>query len=839
MSSPTPPVFNTELSRIEQRFDPIARAQQGDFEALLGETRATIQKDPRTANLKPELQEQTAQRLARIRINRQIEKATAARSAGESVPYGTSVGIDAGGQARGSLLDTFGLGPLREPETYDTIANALPVVGALAGEQILRRVVPPPAKAFVDRLSMMQMATQTQRGLSMAGGVAGAGIGALMEKQLEDASAMMRAGRDPAFLKETPVVGFFLSGPVDEKGRPVPFRDRFAQFLNSASEEMLLESTGAAVGEGVAKGGYAALRFLVGDERFARQTLEDAHKIGVPVGLVDVIDEQSAPVAGSMRKLFGAFGPLGKPFREALSQRTADVSSATRKEVGGLSNEIGIMAERAAQGQDVSRLSRVLNEWSFRKVPRVWEKYASTRDALWDGFLRPAAEISVIPANTRAHAAGLLAQFSVRNKGAARIVKQSQLDRFNGDIEQFSSRNMTPGQLDLLAEDIFSLPDISVGLGSLKGILDQVRRLEPEPTIKALDRLSKNINVAIEEAESKYVADQLMDLRRSIDSDIRRQLSDGHPELLDAFEAARGFSEEWLTLLGGSGARRIRSVAKDFGEQTPQMISTPGGRMVKNPGSRALTEFLSTLADSPDQSTVRQLYGMLSSIGSDGKRVFNQATATRLDRAFTPTSFTEPIDFSKALKQLGLLSTKDAKAQATMEAIRLSGGDVERVRRLARVADQVLPKNLNLNAATLVVRRAVLGGLATGIASVGGFAGASTGYEKGGTLGAIATATAALVLGRYAGRVLTDPALTRATLDLLDREATGAAQRRAMQLLSGAGLLSVGAAVEEGSTNAVSGINDIRNGLSGALSSGSRAMAPQQAIETPLPPIPR
>lgn len=839
MSSPNPPVFNTELSRIEQRFDPIARAQQGDFESLLGETRATIKNDPRTANLKPEQQEETAQRLARIRIKRQMEQGAAARNASDPEPPHPLMGVSPGGHPTGSLLDTYGLGALRKPETYDTIANALPVVGGLVGEQLLRRVVPPPAKAFVDRLSMLQMATQTERGLSVLGGVSGAGVGALMEKQLEDASAMMRLGKDPAFFKETPVVGFFLSGPVDEKGRPVPFRDRFARLMNAASEEMLLESTGTAVGEAVAKGGYAAIKALIGDERFARQTLDDAQKVGVPVGLVDVIKEESAPVAGSMRKLFGAFGPLGKPFREALAQRQADAGAAARREVGGLSSEIGILAERAAQGQDVSRLSRVLNEWGFRKVPRVWKQYAETRDALWDSFLKPAGEIGVIPANTRAHAAGLLAQFSVRNKGAARIIQQSQLDRFNGDIEQFSPRNMTPGQLDLLAEDIYALPNISTGLGSLRGILDQIRRLEPEPTVKALDRLSKNINVAIEEAESKYVASQLMDLRRSIDSDIRRQLSDGHPELLDAFEAARGFSEEWLTLLNGSGARRLKSVAKDFGSQTPQMVSTPGGRMVKNPGNRALTEFLTTLADSPDQSSIRQLYGMLSSIGGDGKRVFDQATALRLDKAFTPTSYTAPIDFSKALRQLGLLNTKDARAQATMEAIRLSGGDVNRVRRLARVADQVLPKNLNLNAATLVVRRAVLGGLATGIASVGGFAGASTGYEKGGTLGAIATATAALVLGRYAGRVLTDPALTKATLDLLDREATGAAQRRAMQLLGGAGLLSVGAAVEEGTSNVVSGMNDIQNGLSDVLSSGSRAVAPQQSIETPLPPIPR
>ena len=441
--------------------------------------------------------------------------------------------------------------------------------------------------------------------------------------------------------------------------------------------------------------------------------------------------------------------------------------------------------------------------------------------------------------NTRAHASALLAQFSVRNKGASRIVKQAQLDRFNQDVEQFSPRNMTPGQLDLLAEDIFELPNISTGASSLTGILNQVKRLEPEPSMRALDRLSKNIESAIQETESPYLASQLMDLRRAIDQDIHRQLSDANPAALEAYETARGFSEEWLTLLSGSGAKRFKAITKDFGKQTPQMVMTPGGRMAKNPGARPLSEFLTTLAEAPNQGTVHQLYGILSSIGPDGKRVFNQATAMRLDKAFTPASYTEAIDFSKALKNLGLLGTKSPTAQATMEAIRLSGGSVNSVRRLARVADQVLPKNLNLNTANMVVRRAVLGGLAMGIAGMGGLAGMSSGYQSGGTLGAIATSAAALVLGRYAGRILTDPALTRATLDLLDREATGAAQRRALQLLGGAGLLSLGAAAEEGTRTVVGGVNDIREGLSGVLSSGSRAVAPGQSIETPLPPIPR
>lgn len=758
------PLYRPDVSNLEQRVDPIVRADQTAYEREVQRAQADIGSHVRFSEFDQDVQNKLAERVARLRLNAKKEKSVQ-RLEQQSDRFGQNPTrsplprlILRNSQA-GSVLDATGLSALRDA---DSVGDVLPVVGSMLGSTLLRRVAPPAAVQFTQNAinRTRQALLATERGRELTGGALGAATGAMMEQRLEEASAAVRAGLEPVVLKDFPTVGFLITGPVDTNGNPTGFQDGFTKLANAASREALLDAAGFGVtdiGGRVLRRGFAA---FVGDERLAMQALSDAEKVGVPVGLVDIIDPEKAPLAASVRRMFAAFGPLGTPFRRADLALRENVQGAAVRQVARISPEIGVLAQMASRGEDVNRLSRVMSERGISRFNLVTRRYTAARDQMFSEVYSQANDIPVVPATLRSQAAQLSARFNVASGQVVRFIKKEALE----DVE-----GLTKEELDLLAKDAYESVDVDTALTGLKELARDIGRMESEPSVAALLNFSKEIESALTSTDSRFAAAQYMQLRRAIDEDIMRTLEVESPELAAKLEAANAYVEGWINLVGGAAGRRVRGVAKDFGSQTVQRLPIEGGRIVKNPGTRDLSVLLEHLSEANSPGEVSQLYKMLSEGGPDGLNLFRQVAATRLQRSVTTAIAGGRFSVRRAFEAIGLFDSASTRGKVTSEFIRRAGGDIKSIRTLADVARKALPDNLNLNSVATATRRAVLGGLASGVSGVLGVAGLTrfAGAGSGTSVAAgAASAITIFVLARYMGEVLTNPQLTRQLIEL-------------------------------------------------------------------------
>lgn len=819
MSSPNPPLLRPDLSNIERRLDPVVKQQQSRFEDFVAGAQESVQKSPMIAQFRPEDVSVLVDRLARARFDAAKQEELAARSeelrqlrskGAMFAGAGAELGMEA--EQEGSVLDATGFGPLRNADTVgDVVAIGAPIVAS----QIARRIVPPKATQAVGSAIKTARAMLTANRAEITGGILGAAAGGVLEKQLDDASAALRQGADPAILKESaPTLGFFLSGPVDENGRPQMFEDRFTSLASAALREATLEAAGMGAGELVSRGAFGVFRALVGDETLARRALEEAEKVGVPVGLVDVVDKDKAPLSASIRRIFAVLGPTGTGFRENFQNVQGSVRGAAVEQIRGLSSEIGVLADMAARGEDVNRLAKVIAERGVQKFGRVTRRFTEERDRAFGQFMQQAGTVQVAPANLLAEASQLSARFNVSSGKAARLVKEEALDQIEG---------LSPEDLELLAKDVFENLDVDAEVTGMAEFAKRLGRLEPNPTIQALDELSKEINSKLMNTNSKFVAAQLMQFRRAIDTDIRLALSD-KPQLLKQLDDANALTEQWMTLLGGAAGKRTRTVLKDFGSQRIQQIQTPGGRVTKNPGANDPTQLIDVLSGAKSPGEVAQLRGLLGTIGDDGARVFRQVAATRIQRAMASSLRENRFNVKRAFKAIGLLDSSSTTGRVTTEFITQAGGNVDDLKMLARVAERAIPDNLSLDAAATAMRRATLGTTAGALAGSFGLSGFTTGAAVGGVSVALATAAFAFALGRGSGYLLSNPTMVRAMIDLGSPSTSPLRRTKAFNVLAGAGFLTVEQAVQGAVTD------------QGALLDRAQSILPGTAVQTPLPP---
>lgn len=784
------PLWNPELSNVEQTIDPIATTNQSSFEDEIARAEKDVKAKRSFRGLSQEEHLSLVENLARARMKANLQDAAAQTNRpSDYIPNNEFAPANA--RISGSVVDTVGAAVGINAATRSGVRNAenigdlLPVAGALAGPVLLKRTLPPAAAQFAKGAigRVMQMAAGTERAANFTGSALGAAAGGIMEDQLDQASAAVKAGLEPQMLSGMPTVGFLLTGPVDSNGKPLPMQDTFSRMANAAMRESLVESVGLGVGDVLTRSARASFGLLVGDTKLATRALEEAEKVGVPVGLVDVVDSKSAPLPGSLRRVFAAMGPMGTPFRDASFRVEKAVRNASIRIIAKISPEIGVLADMAARGEDVNRLTRVLAERSLGKFNLVTARYVKERDRIFGGFYEAVKDVPATPATTMAEAAQLSSRFHLMNGSTARFMKK--------DAGEKLAKAAADPEMELLAQDLYEKVDVDSALPTLKRISDLASRIEPNPSIAALMDFSKQVESELAATDSKYVAAQLMQMRRAVDADVKLALKD-NPELLAQLEEGNKLVESYLTLAGGAAGRRVRSMAKDFGSQKIQMVTTEGGRVVKNAGARDHTQVLSVLSGADSVGEVSQLYGLLAQAGEDGKRTFRRVAATRIQRAVSEALAQTRFSVKKAFGTLGLFDPASSRGMVTREFLRRSGVDVDQISTLAKVAQRSIPEGLNLDTSAMVARRAVLGGVASGVAGSLGYAGArSSGNDQGASITAgVATAVASLLLARRVGEVLTNPNYTRWLIQLADKESSPILRTAAYQNLSAAGLLS-------------------------------------------------
>lgn len=780
MASPQPPEFQPGLSNLERKFDPIAKRRQSEFALELEGARRDFMSSPNRANFDPKSAEVVIENLARARMRQNFEQSLV-----QTKKVNPDVDLSSVEQPK-SVLDSLGLGPLREAETVGAAAK---IAGPIIGGAVARRFVPPPATSFMNRALDTARATLGAAGRAeFTGAMLGAAAGSVIDQQLVEASQSIRNGVDPVLLKDFPTVGFFISGPVDSEGRFSPFRDRFTSLASTASKEMLLEAAGFGVGEVLNRGAFAAFSTLVGDEKLARRALEEAERVGVPVGLVDVVDPKRAPLAGSIRKIFATLGPTGSGFRSNLQNVQTAIRGAALGQIRGLSHPIGVIADMASRGEDVNRITRVLSERGIGKFRRVWDRFVRHRDESFNRFFAQAGGVQVSPATFFAELAQTRARYNVTTGRSIRRVREDVA----GELEGF-----TPADLEMMSQDIFENVDIDAEITGLGALVDDLARIEPFPNVQRMDDLAKKINAAIESSNSKFVQSQLMQLRAAVNQDIRIALRD-RPDLLELLDSANSTFEQGIALLGGKAGNRVRQVAPDFGKQRVQTVTGAGGRVVKNAGPKTPDALLDVLSGADSAGEVRQLAGMLGEIGNDGTRLFRQAAAMRLNRAMSESLAANQFSVKKSFKALGLLDPSSARGRVTTEYLAQSGVSPEMLKTLARVADRALPEGISLDAVATAQRRVALAGVASGLAAASGLGGFFTGSAIGGISTGMATAAFAYALGRYSGFILSNPRMVRAMIDLGSPTASPLKRNKAFQTLLGAGFLAVDEAVTGG-----------------------------------------
>lgn len=509
---------------------------------------------------------------------------------------------------------------------------------------------------------------------------------------------------------------------------------------------------------------------------FLNQWVDDAAKYSIDMSLKDV---STSEIVRRLGQSVGRFPHMNTAFKESAEKTGGQIQDAFADVMTGLVPTIAEINQKGTLEQS-ARATRIALR-VFTNAEKAANFALEKHSKLYGNFYREAAATGTLvrPVN------GEIAAAAEREQLRAAIKKLSQkktgiLDAQGNPITRDILTERTPrgdlARADKALEDLLDSPD---RLPSVKDFVGTIHRLQA---------------VVDEVGSDSQAGKHLIAVLTAMRTDFETNLV-GPESVKRLKKKADRYYKESVELLSGSTGNLLRQIDVEYGRKKLDVdpFSLKRTSLGSRTGNSNPLEVVNDLFSENDVNVVNDLHRLLTrgQVGQSGEKAFREAyglyLSNTIDRLTAPAVESGiRVTNTKALrKELGLDHPKSSAFYATARAFQLSGINVLDFMKMLDISDQVFKYGVP-DVSQLMTRRVMLSGLTGGANTfmpVRLFGTNAQSTLPSQILDRIASTAVVYYLGKKNIKKLTDPAILRSYMEIINPNAPSHIRTRAARRL--------------------------------------------------------